>query len=332
MTYKPRNEMTVQVIKDAITANGKRIITFHAHYPRIIHAEVMTHRVFSRNARSSRAVPVKTIIQEVIDKPFIPWHWGKNQKGMQADQENNNRVFLPEPYIEDYHIEDYSKIEYDSVDRSREDAWLWARDRAVEAAQGFADADYHKQIANRLLEPFSWIDTLITTTDLSNFYHLRDHKDAEPHFHDLASLINGAVNFSKPKRLKEGEWYLPYINQSDFVAAYDYLVQRQTAKVDEFQILAILQQISVARCARISYVPFDGNSSIEKEIERYNLLVGSEPLHASPAEHQAMADYAFLDANKEVGRYESEHLSGNLGPGFVQFRKTLKNECFKGEW
>lgn len=299
INYNSKNEMFVKIIADSIAPYGNRIVTFHAHYPRILLSEVNTHRIFSRNTRSSRAVPVQTILEEVRNKPFIPWHFGKNQKGMQASEECNELIQI-------------SDREGDVLltDATNREAWLWSRDQAVHAAQGFMDAGYHKQVINRLLEPYSWTDTLITTTDLANFYHLRDHGDAEPHFHDLAKLVRQAVDASVPVKLLEGEWHIPFISPDEMNL-----------------VIEIKLKLSVARCARISYKPFDGDGSHERELERYDLLVGSEPLHASPAEHQAMADY--LD---EWGGYENFEKAGNLGPGFMQYRKTLKNECVYGEW
>lgn len=323
MIYNSKNEMFVKIIRDSISPSGKRIVTFHAHYPRIIHGEVMTHRVFSRNARSSRAVPVKTIIQEVLTKPYIPWHWGKNQKGMQATEECNESVFITKPgaMLKD----GVPQVFENRIAVKREAAWIWGRDQALALATAFMNSHYHKQIINRILEPYSWIDTLITTTDLSNFYHLRDHEDAEPHFHDLAKLVRHSVDQSVPVRLNEGDWHLPFITAEDFVPAYEH------SDKTEQSLLSILQKLSVARCARISYSPFDGNASIEKEIERYELLVGSEPLHASPAEHQAYADFN-IGSSENGDVWKNPQLSGNLGPGFVQYRKTLPNECFHGKW
>ncbi len=306
--YNSKNEMFVKVIEDSVTEHGKRIVTFHAHYPRIIHSEVMTHRVFSRNARSSRAVPVKTIIQEVIDKPFIPWHFGKNQKGMQATEECNEILVFHDPEGNGM-----------SWQADRESAWLWGRDQAVQLASAYNNVGYHKQVINRILEPYSWIDTLITTTDLSNFYHLRDHEDAEPHFHDLAKLVREAVDASTPKVLQEEEWHIPFVTEDEI----------ETLDIDT------LLKLSVARSARISYAPFDGNPSIERELERYELLVGSEPLHASPAEHQAQVDIqekTSIDGVFYTYRFQNPTMGGNLGPGFIQYRKTLPNECFHGKW
>jgi hypothetical protein len=299
------NKLQVNIVADSINDSGSRLITLHARYPRIIHGEVMTHRVFSRNARSSRAVPVKTMLEEIRNDPFVPWHWGANISGMQAKEECNNPILQYTTWDDD--SEDITEHFY-----SREEAWLDACEDALHAAQKFMNAGYHKQIANRLLEPFSYIDTLISSTSWANFYHLRDHEDAEPHFHDLASLIRKKVDESTPNLLKHGEWHFPYIIPEE-LELYD---------------LETLKKLSVARCARISYKPFDGDASIEKELQRYELLVGSEPLHASPTEHQATPDVAKYTANfGAFSYYENKGaLSGNFDSSWIQNRKTLKNE------
>jgi hypothetical protein len=297
------NDMFVRVVADSVSPEGLRLVTIHAHYPRIIHAELMTHRVFSRNARSSRAVPVETMLREVQTAPFVPWHWGKNQRGMQASEECDAKVdaFINSPLIR-------STV-------SREEAWLNARDEALRSAQAFTEAGYHKQVANRLLEPFSYIDTLISSTEWNNFFFLRDHEAAEPHFHDLAAMIFDEMTWSRSKELNTGEWHLPYISPDEAGLPLD-----------------VQQKLSVARCARISYKPFDGDASIERELERYDLLVGSTPLHASPAEHQATPDYVirgFRGNDQWEDRYENPELHGNFR-GWVQYRKTLKDENVPG--
>jgi len=102
------------------------LITIHARYPRFIHAELMTHRCFSRNARSSRAVPVQRLINEAEANPVIPWHWGKNQPGMQAFEECNEKVV--------YEV----TTEFGNCVKtsSRESAWRDARDYAVPPLNG----------------------------------------------------------------------------------------------------------------------------------------------------------------------------------------------------
>lgn len=304
-----KDQMFAKVVLASKPTNGALpLVTMHLHYPDIIHGEVMTHRVFSRNARSMRAVPVQTMLKEVRENPFVPWHWGKNQRGMQASEECNEPIDCR-----------YIPLELD-VDRiSREDAWRHSARVAASMAEAYAQAGYHKQVANRIIAPYTWKHTLISSTSWANFLHLRDHDDAEPHFHDLAGLVREALAGAEYQKLAPGEWHLPYITDEDRARAY--------ARERVGEANAILQKLSVARSARISYAPFDGDASIERELERYNLLVGSHPLHASPAEHQAQVDkYAGDPMSNDFTGYANEHLSGNLGPGWIQYRKTLPGE------
>jgi len=290
--------ISAKIIADSVSPEDARLTTIHLRYPRFIHSELMTHRVFSRNARSSRAVPVYRMIEEVEQSPVIPIHWGAAQSGMQAYQECDAMVEIGLDYQH-------------SIVLDREKAWLFARDRAVEVARAFNNAGYHKQVINRLLEPFMHIDTLVSATDWSNFFALRDHHAAEPHIQKLAQVMKVEMDRTTPERLFPGQWHLPYVEAWEL---QEYGVE--TAR-----------KLSVARCARISYVPFDGNADIEAEMRRYDLLVGSHPLHASPAEHQASPDskWTWGESALKEGLWKNPHLHGNL-TGWVQFRKTLPGE------
>ncbi|MGV1754772.1 hypothetical protein [Agrobacterium sp. CG674] len=282
-----KEEMFVKVIRASKSAlGGSTLFTVHARYPRIFHSELMTHRDFSRNAGSSRAKPIAKVIAEVWNKPFIPWHWGANQKGMQAGAP-----------ITGWKLK---------VARG---VWVGMSKVACVAAYALDKLGFHKQIPNRLLEPFTYIDVLISSTKWDNFLWLRDHKDAEPHFQDLAAMFRVALEDALPEILEPGQWHLPYV-----------------AWEERRLILDVQQKLSVARCARISYTPFDGDPSIEKELQRYNLLVGSSPLHASPAEHQATPD-TFSTRNEF--QFANEELSGNFDAGWIQYRKTLKGEVVR---
>jgi len=325
--------MFAKVILASVGQQAPPIYTLHLRYPRIIHAEVKTHRVLSidsvlrddvldtldimsdrdlsRNARSSRAVPVQTMLDEIKSAPFVPWHWGKNQRGMQAGAECDEVVAL----------------HWDGVmsRQDREGAWLIARDNALDAAKGFMEAGYHKQIVNRLLEPFMWIDTLVTSTEWSNFLWLRDHEAAEPHLRDLAVMVKEAIDGAQPELLAPGDWHMPYITDDE----------RNKADKGECQKLKndLLRKISAARCARISYKPFDGNSTWKAELERYALLVGSDRVHASPVEHQATPDV--FNTGRELCQFppdtgwENPELHGNF-TGWIQNRKTIPGENHSG--
>ena len=294
-THPGQPQMQVEVILASAANACPHLYTIRMRYPRVIHSEIMTHRVFSRNARSSRAVPVRTMLEEVRNTPYVPWHWGKNQKGMQAAQECEELVTIPNQG------DGWS-------DMDRVSAWLNARDFAADTAQGFMEAGYHKQNPNRLLEPFSWIDTLITATQWDNFLWLRQHKDAEPHLQDLANLVAKSISEAEIQNLTTDDWHLPYITEHEMKTYED----------------SVLLKLSAARCARISYKPFNGDSTITAELARFNLLVGSKRVHASPLEHQAKPDY------KDKKGYALTHRHGNL-TGWIQHRKLISDEVYQGD-
>lgn len=297
--------ITATVIADSISENGKRLTTLHLRYPRFVHAEFLTHRVFSRNARSSRAVPIAKMIEEIKTDPVVPLHWGAAQKGMQADQECEMMVGLHSP--EFGLTEDYD----------RETAWLAARDMAVMVAEGFAEAGYHKQVANRLLEPFMHIDTLVSASEWDNFFALRIHRDAEPHIRMLAEEIRRAMADSTVRVLKPGEWHLPYIDHVDWSIGWSRHGMNERAALEE------LAKLSVARCARISYVPFDGNSDIDSELRRYEILRMSG--HWSPFEHQATPDETFAIRSVGSHQYVNPRDHGNF-VGWRQHRRIVERE------
>lgn len=304
----------INVICHSISPQGIPLITVHMRYWRGIHAEVMTHRAFSRNARSSRAVPIKTMIDEVRKDPFIPRHWGKNQKGMQAAEEHDEIVLIRSM--------DWLAGCESQMSCTRKEAWLVARDRAAEAAEGFMNAGYHKQLANRLLEPFMWIDTLVTATDWANFMALRDHKDAEPHIRDLAQQVKEALGKSEPQKLNPGMWHLPYIKPQEL----DLWFNGPDGIPDFEGGYELARRVSAARCARISYAPFDGNPSLEAELDRFNKLVGTQPVHASPVEHQATPDTQI----REFGGYEWAHPHEHRNfRGWRQFRAMIPAETVR---
>lgn len=305
----------VKILKYSVgpTQYHKPLLTIEARYPRFIHAELMTHRVFSRNAASSRAIPTSKLIQEVMDDPAIPVYWGKNQPGMQAAEECDNPISIenfgtnasdPSLY-EGMEIWSRYKENVDSVT-----AWLHGRDQMVELAQKFNDAGYHKQIVNRILEPWMHIRVVITSVSWANFFALRDHPAAQPEIQELARQIKSLKDASEPEVLEYNQWHIPYDEP-------DLPIQDRI-------------KISVARCASTSYKTVDGKDmTIERALELNDKLLNSNPLHASPAEHQASPDYY----NSTYDPWSSHNVSGWVSPsyhgnltGYIQYRKTLKNE------
>lgn len=247
-----------------------------ARYPRFIHAELMTHRVFSRNAASSRAIPIKKMIAAVRDDPAMPVYWGKNQTGMSSRSELTGEA------------------------RERAEAeWLRALQNALETAERLSDSeiDLHKQFVNRILEPFAWITVIITATEWSNFFTQRTHEDAQPELRHLALLMLAAFDESTPAPVAAGEWHLP-------------LLQGDERALDT----ETKCKLSVARCARISYLTHAGTRDREKDLELYERLVGGGANgHWSPFEHVA------------TPLHESDGWSGNLR-GWKQYRKTFAAE------
>lgn len=259
--------ITAKVIAHSRAVGAPDLITLECRYPRMIHSEFMTHRVFSRNASSSRAIPIEKMIQSVIDDPAMPVAWGSNKPGMQAGEECTNKI---EAWIGDGWHDNLSPQE----------AWLAARDEAVHFAKAFANAGYHKQIVNRLLEPFGHITVVVTATEWSNFFDLRCHPDADPTMRALAEAMRDAMAGSFANQIGS-QWHLPYIRDEDWADIPEVMSSHET-----FQHLAM---ISAARCARVSYLNHDGTApDIDKDLALARRLLDSK--HMSPFEHQAIAD------------------------------------------
>jgi hypothetical protein len=290
------------------SAPDKVLSTLLLRYPRFIHAEFLTHRVFSRNAASSRAIPVKKMIDDILADTAMPIHWGAAQKGMQADQECDARLRLIVP-----------------GGVSRERAWLWARDEAIRIARAFEAAGYHKQVINRLLEPFLHITVLVSSTEWDNFLELRDHKDAEPHIQMLAREIRKCLeDESTVQTLNPGKWHLPFITSFDEDLLYEASGGDHNIGVE------ILQKLSVARCASTSYKTTDGfDMTFDRAVAIYDKL-HTKPFHASPFEHVAQADefedlaYHFeRPAFKTAACWKHSEEHGNF-VGFRQRRRQLE--------
>lgn len=318
--------ISAKIIKDSVSPTGQRITTMELKYPRFIHAEAKTHRVMSiggeeytltqdagfmsdpnlsRNASSSRAIPVEKMIQSVIDDPAMPIYWGKNQPGMQA------------------------KVELEGEEkRAAMRAWLDGMNQAVQCAQRMLALGVHKQIANRVIEPWTHITVVVTATEWNNFLHLRDHEDAQPEIAELARCVRVELEMNDPVSLKPGEWHLPYVGLTDWEAANTFLLRgRITRDMPKHpELVELLRKVSTARCARVSYLTHDGKApDIEADLALYDRLVGSSPLHASPTEHQATPDTWSEGDFDFPASWMNDNLHGNLS-GWIQHRKLLPGE------
>lgn len=268
---------TAKVILDSLHSNGvDRLTTLECTFPRFILAEVNTHRAFSRNSASSRAIPVAKQIARVRDDPFVPKSWPANRAGMQADEDLNG------------------------IDaQSARAGWLQARDDVIFQVEALMNVGVHKQIANRLLEPFMWHTAIISSTEWENFYRQRCSPLAQPQFQELAYAMRDAIQASEPTQLRYGEWHLPYVFDND---------RRDVTYPGDLCV------ISAARCARVSYLTHDGVRDISKDIDLGRKLMEADPPHASPLEHVARPTVAFNEPMMP---------RGNFGPCWIQFRHEV---------
>jgi len=300
-----RASIRARIVADSINKEGNRITTFELKYPRFIHSELMTHRMFSRNASSSRAIPVKTFLKQIKEQPAHPIAYGLNQSGMQASRDWDIEIDHAGEWTPSYE-------------------WGLAAMDASEHAKNLADENIHKQVSNRLLEPFQFMNTVVTATEYDNWFALRDHKDAQPEIRELAVIMRKCMEDSEPELLEAGQWHLPYIFHGDFSNDEEAL------------------KCSAARCARVSYLNHDKSEpSIEKDLELYNMLAvrpyddgkghilaENDPIHLSPLEHQAtpmsitMGCVDWDEGTTHLDVRTDELWSGNF-KGFIQARQLL---------
>lgn len=290
-----------KVIAASVAAGSNTpIYTLQLKYPRFIHSEFMTHRVFSRNASSSRAIPVKRQLELVTIEPAVPIYWGSNKAGMQAGEE----------------------LEGPSLQRAK-DEWYEARIECKAAARSMMEVGLHKQVANRILEPWQHIHVVVTATEWDNFFYLRDHEAAQPEIRELAKQMKKAIADSTLTTLHpnlENPWHLPYITPDDWS-----LWEKKELTTEN------LIAASVARCARVSYLNHDGSKcDINKDIELHDMLLKMK--HMSPFEHvarpmdmpnssQAIRGFAWDKGATHVDR-NGQFWSGNFRH-WVQYRQVL---------
>lgn len=383
------SQINAKIVADSIAPNGCRITTMLVTMPRFILAEFNTHRMFSRNSASSRAIPFRKMLKMVQENPFIPIAWQVDHKGMQGNE------YITDPLAINGCIE----------------AWLQYRDSCVLSAQVLRAEDntdvkpLTKQLCNRTLENFMYHQVLVTATEWENFFALRcpeyffenktfrSKKDyitywenqhemgfpdkltdlqwlqmnrgqAEIHMMALAESMWDAYNESKPNELKEGEWHIPFgdnINQEDLENVIGYIMDGSEASEEEFKerVEDSKIEISVARCARLSYQTLGDNPKIdyEADIKLHDSLLESG--HMSPFEHCARVmtqleyyshvngvlqvaqenngdillheHYPIYDGKVNDSKYINHNnygWSGNFR-GFIQYRKMIPNENIK---
>ena len=267
-----------EVLADSLNPAGVRLTTLLIRFPRIVLAEFNTHRMFSRNSASSRAIPVEKRIAAAREDPFVPAAFGANKRGMSAGE----------------------ALTGNAAEDAR-DAWIAASRSACNFAEEMSRAGVHKQWANRLIEPFSWTEVIVSATEWSNFFHLRISEHAQPEIRAAAVAMKEAMDASKVRRLATGEWHLPLVTDED----RDWIEYQE-----DIPGANVLVKLSVARCARVSYLTHDGRRDPTADVALHDSLLTNG--HMSPFEHAAKV----LNFGGMVGNFR----------GFEQYRKTIANE------
>lgn len=302
-----------KIIADSISSCGKRITTFELQYPRFIHSEVMTHSLLAKNSSSSRAVPVKKMLELVRNNPASPIHWGKNQPGMVSAGE----------------------LEGDALEAVKLN-WFESAKHATSFSEAMSELGCHKEVSNRITEPYQWMKVILTGTEFENFFWLRDADDAQPEIASLARQMKKLRGENEPTLLYPGEWHLPYITtyRGEYCDWPDYIdpLSGESLSLEE------AKTVSMARCAAVSYRT--ENIGLDKSLDIYKKLFSGNKVHASPAMHQATPmkhcetlqdSLTYMLTEKGVTHLDCYGAlwSGNL-QGWIQQRQLLSNHCKRG--
>lgn len=375
-------QIKAEIIADSVCPFGHRITTYVLTFPRFILAELNTHRVFSKNSASSRAIPFEKMVNMVLEDPFIPIAWQKDHKGMQGTE-----------YLD---LDQLITAEGHTMYQATVEEWLSARDEAVTRATYLNESGVTKQLCNRLLEPFMWHTVILTATEFDNFFELRcpqyevfsklyrskidvckeegkvkmmnylyekdrggfeqfvesceDTKEvdytkfynhigwhkinkgqSEIHMMALAECMWDARNESTPKQLQEGEWHIPFGDNLVPDKIHHILFAKDNSEGDRvenyYELLNEFKiKIATARCARVSYLNFEGKDDYEADIKLYDTLLQSK--HFSPFEHCARAMDSYEYTLMLKGNLEDSDSYGwcNNYKGFIQQRYLIQNE------
>jgi hypothetical protein len=303
-------QIAAKILADSCYGNH-RITSFELYYHRYILPEINTHRAISKNGQSSRAIPTEKLIELCLSSRVEPVQWGLDQSGMQA-----------------FTVAD------EILERKGRQIWDDARLNAVQSAIALNGLGFAKQIVNRVLEPFLPTRTVMTGTDWNNFFTLRDHKDAQPEFRDLAAIMRELMRDGSPKTLDEFDWHRPYMEigdldraeRQDSLDVLDECIDLIDTGAHPFTSYfrsssdLLLNMTSSARCARASYRTVEGKpTDFDLDLTLFKRLVKTQPVHASPTEHQAIPAVSGTPTR----------MTANF-TGFIPFRRLIKNETIWG--
>lgn len=296
--------------------SSKEALTFVITFPRIVLAEVVTHRVnadgmwdvdisvsertttpdISKNSASSRAIPFEKMVKKVREDPFMPF-WTLNQKGMQGN----------------------GMTDAEAVKVANRE-WLDARDDMVNRAFHLNAMGVHKQDVNRLLEPWMWVTQVVTSSRWDNFFALRCHKDAHPAFQRIARMMYLAKRKSEARPLEPGEWHLPFVSaeeKKNFRWVPEWIKVHYPLPEDPAFDVPLPIKKSAARCAWSSYENHDKDGSDEAHLKTWDRLLSGIPVHSSPSEHQLTPLHPAWTTQR--------CLISNI-TGFLQARKLIRQE------
>ena len=334
-----KKKISAEIVADSTSPQGHRITTFLLTYPRFIHGELMTHRLFSRNSASSRAIPFNKMLQMVEKDPFIPIAWQKDHKGMQGTE------YITNPDHINFRIAQWINASKKAITSAEELNGSITKKTSWDDIGEDVSEGITKQLVNRLLEPFMWHTVLVTATEYDNFFDLRCPKyglfsenipmtfkskkdlikyakqveadefknqynnlselywietsesQAEIHIQALAEAMWDSLNESKPNQLKDDEWHIPFGDKMDINIKSKVLLEEYNNIISEYDDMSstlptidlrdlipiIKVKIATARCARLSYMTFDGEINYEKDIKLHDSLLANK--HSSAFEH-----------------------------------------------
>lgn len=273
-----------RVIADSTYADGVRLTTMEVCFHRFVLSEFNTHRVFSRNSASSRAIPIHKQLAKLGESLAMPLSWPAERAGMQGGEE----------------------LTGEAAERVRE-SWVELAEHTIATAEGLREQGLHKSVTNRVLEPYMWHTVVVTSAAWGNFFAQRSNELAQPEIRVVSELMEQAHAASVPAELAAGEWHLPYVQEDERSGGHDWTE---------------LARMSAARCARTSYLTQDGVRDPAKDLALYTRLVTAKPAHWSPLEHvatpwpenRASGSLEFADAEGKPQEVHLDHLPkvGNL--------------------
>ncbi len=295
------NNITARVLAKSVSPQGKVVCTWEITVHRYVWAQVLTHRDLSRNAMSSRACSVPKM-QEALTA--VPIHWGKHQSGMQAYEETDSMVHFQGEYY------------------TREQAWDLGKQFSSELSMAFHEADYAKQIVNRITEPYQMIKAVITSTDMDNFYWLRIANDPQHEIREVGRKMRESFDAEDAKLLLKGEWHVPYVYSgrgNDGSRIY-YSQDDEKLTVEE------AKQVSASSIAQVSYRDID--SSKDKASTVFTKLgVGTDRVHSSPFESvlTPMTEDTTFETEGVTALHKVKGLMSGNSAGWIQMRHLIPN-------